>query len=219
MKRFAFFDVDETIIYEKSMFSILDEINKIFPSVQPRIIQKRLQELRNKGVDRSIVNREFYKELKGLPRRGVINISNNYINKRIRDNNKFLIPEVINMMEFYREKGYSPAFISGSAVDFILPLAKHLHVKYCLATKLVIDKDGIYTGEIEGQSMIGEGKRNSIQDFLRQHAVEASVCAGFGDHTSDLAFLEFTGEPHVVATSDEKLVFIAQQRGWPVIYP
>lgn len=219
MKRFAFFDVDETIIYEKSMFSILDEISKIFPSVQPGMIQKCLQELRNKGVERSIINRAFYKELKGLPRRSIIDISNNYIDKRIRDNNKFLISKVISMMDLYREKGYSPVFISGSAIDFILPLAKYLHVTYCLATKLVIDKDGIYTGEIEGKSMIGEGKRHSIQDFLRQHAVEASFCAGFGDHTSDLSFLELIGEPHVVATSDEKLVFIAQQRGWPVIYP
>lgn len=219
IKRFAFFDVDETLIYEKSMFSIISEINKKFPYINPVLIQSRLQKMRDEKLDRSIVNIAFYRELKGLLRSDVVYIAREYFNKKIKSRDEFIIRSVVTQLETYRLKGYYPVFVSGSATDFIFPLAEYLNVKYCLATELKLDADGKYTGEIAGGSMIGPGKREAIINFLSKYSVSPLSCAGFGDHLSDLDFLELIGEPHIVANGDSKLVHIANDRNWPVIYP
>ncbi|WP_446470476.1 HAD family hydrolase [Xenorhabdus stockiae] len=219
VEKFAFFDVDETIIYEKSMFSILSQISRFYDAIKPDEINQRLQKMRNAGLDRAMVNRAFYRELKGLLREDVIRISEHYIHNKIKNGERFIIPNVTSQMELYRSKGYEPVFVSGSATDFIRPLAEYLNVVHCLATELCITSDGKYTGEILGDSMIGSGKRTAILNFLSGYSIDPLACAGFGDHLSDLAFLEITGEPHVVASGDKSLVSVALQRSWPVIYP
>lgn len=219
MKKFSFFDVDETIIYEKSMFSILTEISKHFIYIKPDKIQERLQKMRNAGMDRATVNGAFYKELKGLLKDDVCTISQKYIYNKIANNKKFIIKKVVSQLELYRRENYQPVFLSGSAIDFIKPLADYLNVEHCLATHLAINDEGKYTGEIDGGSMIGEGKKNAVIKFLSSYHVDPMNCAGFGDHISDLDFLELVGEPHVVATNDKNLVSIAAKRNWPVIYP
>ncbi|EJU31807.1 MULTISPECIES: HAD family hydrolase [Klebsiella] len=219
MKRFSFFDVDETIIYEKSMFSVLTEISKHYIHIKPKEIQERLQKMRNAGMDRATVNGAFYKELKGLLKDDVCTISQKYICDKITSNKKFIIKKVVYQLELYRRENYQPVFLSGSAIDFIKPLANYLNVEYCLATHLVINDEGKYTGDIDGGSMIGEGKRNALMKFLSSSHVDPINCAGFGDHISDLGFLELVGEPHVVATNDKNLVAIAEKRNWPIIYP
>ncbi len=219
MNRYAFFDVDETIINEKSMFSVLEAISHHFPNINSAAIRKRLQILRSSGVERDVVNRAFYKELHGLPQLAVQALAKKHITRRLVSKNAYIIENVMVEFDKCRRNGFEPVFVSGSALDFIQPLAKHLHVAYCLATRLICDAAGNYTGEIEGEPMIGQGKRHAVLTFLHQRNADPINCAAFGDHLSDLAFLEIMGHPHVVATSDSRLISIARQRGWPVIYP
>lgn len=219
MKRYAFFDVDETLINEKSMFSILEETSKKFPWVNSILIKRKLQRLRSTGVERGVVNRAFYKEFCGLSKAEIQKIAEAYIRNRLESEQGFIITSVIQVFEEYRQNGFEPVFVSGSALDFIQPLARHLRVQHSLATRLTCDAEGKYTGEIEGEPMIGQEKRRAVLEFILQHEVDPLNCAAFGDHLSDLPFLEITGDPHVVATSDERLVSIARQRGWPVITP
>lgn len=217
MIHYAFYDVDETIIHEKSMFTVLREISKRIPSIRPDEINAGLQKMRSAGDDRAVVNRQFYRALKGLRQQEVREIAQSYMDGRLSGSEAFLIEPVVSELEALRSKGYVPVFVSGSAVDFILPLARHLAVEHCLATRLSVDAEGRYTGEIAGHSMIGQGKRTAVLDFLSDHAGDPAACAGFGDHISDLSFLELVGQPHVVGAHDAALNDIASKRGWPTL--
>lgn len=219
MIHFAFFDVDETIILENSMFAILTRVSEQAPSIKPAVVSERLQKMCSFGHDRAVINREFYREFKGLPRDEVRDISAKYIYDSLAKKGRFIVETVVSQLEHYRGKGYQPVFVSGSAVDFIEPLAAHLRVRHCLATWLEVDSDGRYTGEIKGEPMIGVGKRTAVQDFLALYGGKPEDCAGFGDHISDLPFLEIVGQPHVVGPYDHALIAIASQRGWPVLSP
>ena len=64
VSRFAFFDVDETLINLKSMFSFRDFylLNKYGPIVGKIIIndeQERIKKMVDDGVERSLINKAF----------------------------------------------------------------------------------------------------------------------------------------------------------------
>ena len=155
--------------------------------------------------------------LKGLNQSDIILISNCYMNKRLRDDD-FLISNVAARLKMHQLDGYEPVFVSGSSEDFIYPIAKFLGVKYILATRMLVDCNGYYTGEIVS-SMIGDGKRDAVKIFIENNDAISDNCLGYGDHISDLPFLKILGFPHVVAYEHQELFHIAKENGWPIIYP
>lgn len=88
IKKFAFFDVDETLVAEKTMFTILEAIGKEIPTLDTKGLVKELEIMRSKGYTRGEVNLKFYQGLSGLKRSLVITIAKNYIAKRIKEDNE-----------------------------------------------------------------------------------------------------------------------------------
>lgn len=213
---FAFFDVDETIIRDKSMFSILKAIERVNPDFRERDILKRLDDLRNQGVDRAVINKAFYSNFKGLLRKQVCEIAENYFSTQLIDGNDFLIAPVVERLRSHTSSGVEPVFVSGSSGDFLGPLARHLRVHHLLTTRLSCDTQGQYTGMIEGTVMIGAGKQQAVDHFIACKGADATLCYAYGDHQSDANFLKCVGFPSVVA-GDPELEEIARKQGWPVL--
>ncbi|MFT6914703.1 MAG: HAD superfamily hydrolase (TIGR01490 family) [Motiliproteus sp.] len=215
---FAFFDVDETLIVEKSMFCMLHEIEKHLGGINASDIRHRLQRMAREGEERAQVNLAYYRALAGLPRSEVQQLAADYVRRRLQADatEPYLIQPVVNQLQQLQADGITPVFLSGSAVDFLTPLADHLNVHHILATQLRVDTAGFYTGELACQPMIGTGKRQALINFADQHQSRLSECYAFGDHSSDAQYLSLVGRARIVS-GDVQLEQLAQQQGWPII--
>ncbi|ETD39707.1 hypothetical protein U724_06080 [Pseudomonas chlororaphis subsp. aurantiaca PB-St2] len=109
------------------------------------------------------------------------------------------------------------AFVSGSAVEFLTPLAMELGVTHVLANRMET-RDGRFTGQLIPPQTIGLGKQQAALHLMDRLNVDPADCYGYGDHLTDLPLLTSIGNPIVVA-GDPALVRHAEQRDWPILYP
>lgn len=217
-RAFAFFDVDETLIAEKSMFTMLDEIGRVLGCIDVARIRSELDGLGRQGASRAEINIAYYRGLNGLSRDAVRQVARDYVLRRLEgsERRRYLIEPVLEELQHLRARGVTPVFLSGSALDYLLPLARELDVSDVLATRLQVDSDGCYTGQTEAAAMVGEGKLQAMLGFARLHQAALGDCHGFGDHHSDLSYLAAVGHPHVVS-GDSTLELHAGRRGWPIV--
>lgn len=219
--RFAFFDVDETLIGLKSMFSFRAFFHR--QSLGPDLgrlaedeAQLGLLELLTKGASRLEVNRHFYRTLQGLSQAAVCDCARAWYALH-RDAPGFFVRPVLDRLRAHQAQGVGVALVSGSCTEILLPLAQDLGVEHLLVTQLEVLGDS-FTGEVVGMPAIGEGKRLLVQRFLQHHRVDPAQCYAYGDHLSDLPFLELVGHPVVVARDDD-LVSLAKARRWTLMLP
>lgn len=216
-RSFAFFDVDDTLINEKSMFTMLLEM-EVALGVDSRLVMAEIDTLGRRGANRADLNVAYYRSLAGLPREAVRGLAKQYVERRFRQEPQggYLIQPVVEELRQLQSRGVEPVLLSGSAVDFLQPLAESLRVTHVLATVLEVDADGAYTGALKGAPMIGAGKLAAMRGFADHHQVDLGVCRAFGDHSSDLDYLASVGHASVVS-GDIFLELHAKRRGWPII--
>jgi phosphoserine phosphatase len=77
-------------------------------------------------------------------------------------------------------------------------------------------KNGTFTGEIQGATMLGEGKARAALKFMAEKGARPENCFAYGDHITDLEMLNAVGNPRVVS-GDPELESVARERNWPVI--
>lgn len=217
--QFAFFDVDETLISIKSMFSFrnyywcrtLGQAGSTAASQQAdRIMQEQIAD----GIRRVDINRLFWHVFKGC-RQADVQAAILDWHQQVRQQENYYIQPAVQALRAHQRNGVQPVFVSGSSYDILQPLARELDVHYVLANQLEVVA-GKCTGEILGTQTIGDGKRLAVQQFLEhQHGCIAD-CYGYGDHISDLPMLDLVGFPSVIA-GNQDLMDIAQQRGWPIL--
>lgn len=212
----AFFDVDETLIREKSMFSVLTELEAIDSTLKKRNIQQVIKRMTQAGSSREEVNRYFYSCFENLSQSTLRKVAKKYFSNKIQTKNLFNEP-VLKILYGLKSIDVKIALLSGSSEDFLHPIAEFLNVDFVFATKQETDLAGFYTGEILNDlPMIGIGKTKAVQIFLKEHNLDAERCFGFGDHYSDLGFLCLVGTPFVVC-GDKSMETIALEKKWPLI--
>lgn len=221
-RSFAFFDVDETIISLKSMFSFRRYYFLSYKARQSVIypIRYRLYKIENKYFllfkkEREHINRKFYEKFKGELVTDVEKAANEwfeYINDTIEN---LYVDTAISALKAHQQMGREVVFVSGSSLEILRPLAEKLQVKYILATRLE-SVDGRYSGKIIPPQTIGKGKQEIIQAFLQEHQCNGADCFAYGDHWSDIPMLEVVGHPHII-TADKSLEAYAKSRSWTVL--
>lgn len=212
----AFFDVDETLIIEKSMFSILTQLELIEPKIKSRNVQQTIKKLREKNTAREDINRYFYSCFENVPQVLVRNIAEEYFGKKIVSESLFHQP-ILKILLGLQAIGVKIALLSGSSEDFLQPIARHLKIDFVLATQQEIDEKGNFTGNILNPlPMIGEGKTQTVIDFIEKNTLNPKKCFAFGDHYSDSGFLSIVGTPFVVS-GNQAMELIASKRNWPIL--
>lgn len=217
--RYAFFDVDETIISIKSMFifqkfyltNLFGEAEGIkkFEDFWEKVTTKV-----NAGDSRSSINSFYYLQFKGHSSKKLNELAEKWF-EVVKLNDGFYHEPVVNRLKEHMKSGIEPVFVSGSSVNIIAPLAHELKVKYILANKPLVIEDKL-TGTLLAPQTIGDGKLLAVKDFLKKKNCCADSCFAYGDHVSDLPLLEHVGYPFVVK-GDNNLVSIAKDKGWPII--
>ncbi len=213
-RRFAFFDVDETLISIKSMFDFLPSwgARRGAPE-QAQELASSLEQARAAGTSREQLNRLYYRGFRGAALAELMAAGDHWFEERFQRGQPPYHPEVLARLAQHRVEGLEPVLVSGSMPPLLQPIARQLGVQHCLCTQLRCDARGVLTGEIGEPQTIGAGKATALRAFVTQHGAEARACFAYGDDLSDAPMLEAVGAAVAVGESPG-LVALAQQRGW-----
>lgn len=208
----AFFDVDQTLINTKSMFSFfefwcgersLDNELKLFTSNFKRDALS--------GKSREYLNKQYYKQFSNVKYNDLIEAGERWFKEKSRSD--FFIDKAIEELKIHQRQGVLPVFVSGSMYPILAPIGNYLGVNDILCAPVIINPEGFCTGEIGQPQTIGLGKKEVILMYCKKHEINPRDCFAYGDHITDVPMLEATGNP-VCVGNDKFLSEYAYVRGW-----
>ncbi len=127
-----------------------------------------------------------------------------------------MLPKAAALLEKHRQQGDFLLIITATNRFVTQPIADLLGVDAMLATEPE-QRDGRYTGEVEGVPCYQAGKVTRLQSWLEQHPEHSLNGASFySDSHNDLPLLKLVDHPHAV-NPDPKLQAVAEQLSWPVL--
>ena len=207
----AFFDVDETLITVKSMFSFLEFYLRRNgePDSTYQRLSGELHAAAAGGLDRTQVNRRYYRLYAGESAKRLSAVGEEWFADRLTRG--LFVTETVNELLLRRQAGDFIALVSGSFFACLDPISSALQVDWVLSTRPVV-KNGLLTGRVV-TPMIGAAKGRAAQVTASVLGLDLASSSAYGDHISDLDLLRSVGRPVVVGASPE-LVEYAELAGW-----
>lgn len=124
-------------------------------------------------------------------------------------------PESRDLIEWHREAGREQWIVSASAQGIVDPLAHAIGMTGGIGTRVQVT-DGVFTGELDGPFVYGQGKVEAIRAIARERDYDLTRCYAYSDSISDRPMLELVGHP-VAVNPDRALEQLARSRGWPIV--
>lgn len=218
MKYCAVFDFDETIIKTKSMIVIMQEyylhnsLMKCFGYIRFKLFQLRLLNFSKKNNDRTELNRFYYQQLTGISAKKMLRTSENWFAK---NKEKIFNLRVLAEIEKHRKCNAEIIVVTGSFYECIAPIINYLGLKHVICA-LLIKKNDIYTGEMEGIPTIGQRKADALKAFLKHYGFSLQHSYAYGDHESDISMLSLADNP-VAVGKNVVLQKHARENNWLII--
>lgn len=209
----AFFDVDETLITVKSMFTFLRFWLAEHGDDGSRYarVAGEIKERAAAGVPREEVNRHYYRAYRGVPGAELAEAGQRWF-AEFEAGGAAYYTDAVRALTAHRDSGAVTVLLSGSFAAAIAPVAAALGADRLIATTPVVDDHGLLTGEVL-RPMIGAAKADAVSEFLRENGIEFENTFGYGDHASDLPFLSAVAHPGFRG-ADPVLLERAGTHGW-----
>jgi len=206
----AFFDVDETLVRFKSMFRFLRYF--LDRRGEPAGTYERLiGELRAATTSRAETNRRYYRLFADQDARLLAKAGASWFAYESAGGSPF-IPETLREYRRRQSAGALTVLLSGSFFACLDPIADELGGQcWALGTRPVIRR-GMLTGEVL-TPLIGVAKGRAVRATAAIRGLDLARCSAYGDHATDLHFLEAVGDP-VVVGDDPVLSARANLAGW-----
>lgn len=216
MKHWAFFDLDETLISCKSLLEVFRYYCEHLCKYREKylVVLEAMRKMKSQHIDRNRINRYFYRNFKGIERECMQKLACSWFKSKLSDPS-FFNKSVLARMRKHQAEGGVPVLVSGSFLECVIPIAQYVGIKDYLCIKLE-QKHGIYTGNILGPQTIGKGKKQAIEKYIIEKKVDLTNSYAYGDHFSDIPFLQLVEYP-VVVGGDPKLLHFAKANNWCVI--
>lgn len=215
--RFAFFDVDDTLIAIKSMIDFIPFwcAQMSTPREATQFMAAFSQAIAL-GEAREMLNRRYYRLFRGVALGELNATGSKWFMHRFQGSSAPYNASIVARLKEHRSNGVYPVLVSGSMPPLLKPIADDLGIEHCLCTRLLVDSQGRLTGEIGTPQTIGAGKADALAAFLQAHSAAANECFAYGDDRSDVPMLEAVGTP-VAVGADVDLITIAKQRHWDLL--
>ncbi|AGL20655.1 HAD family phosphatase [Actinoplanes sp. N902-109] len=222
--RYAFFDVDGTLVRFKTMFSFQDYYYRnaglapgLLGAARSARFEARRRRYERSGRPREDLNRMYYRSFRGRRPARVAAAAQQWYQRTRAGVGDFYFPFVVDALRRHQDAGDTVVFVSGSMVDILRPIADELGVTELLATRVQV-RAGRYTGRIVPPQTIGAGKAEAVRRFLVAHGADPAGCWAYGDDRSDAPMLAEVGNA-VLVSEDPGLRGLADEHGWRVLAP
>ena len=126
-----------------------------------------------------------------------------------------VLPKAQLLVESHREQGHTLAIITATNAFITAPIAALFGIDILIATQPE-QRNGFYTGEVEGVPCYREGKVVRLEQWLNLHPDNLAGAYFYSDSHNDLPLLSLVDNP-VAVDPDDNLREQALSRGWPVI--
>ena len=127
-----------------------------------------------------------------------------------------IYPEMLEEVYAHQDAGRPTFIVSAAGDELVQLLARILYMDGGIGTSYEVGEDGLFTGELGGAFMYGEGKVEAMRRFADQHDIDLGASFAYSDSVSDLPMLRAVGTP-VVVNPDGELTRIAREEGWRVM--
>jgi HAD superfamily hydrolase (TIGR01490 family) len=125
-----------------------------------------------------------------------------------------IFAEALELFEEHRQAGRKIFLVSSSPVDIVAPLADYLGADEYIASQLRVDRDGLFTGELDFYAY-GPYKAAAISNAARRDGIDLGGSYAYSDSATDIPMLDAVGHP-VAVNPDRKLARLARRRGWEI---
>ena len=127
-----------------------------------------------------------------------------------------IYPEMLEEVYAHQDAGRPTFIVSAAGDELVQLLARILYMDGGIGTAYEVTDDGMFTGELGGPFIYGEGKVEAMRAFAADHDIDLATSYAYSDSVSDLPMLKAVGNP-VVVNPDEELTRIAREQGWRVM--
>ncbi|HNY65167.1 MAG TPA: HAD-IB family hydrolase [Deltaproteobacteria bacterium] len=127
-----------------------------------------------------------------------------------------LAPNIVSRVKAHRELGHVLIMISAGVRYLLKPVVQDLGFHHLVCTDLKVGSSGLLTGTPDGFVCSGINKKHAALAISRELDLDLGHSYAYGDHHSDLFFLEMVGNPHAVEPT-HTLRREARKRGWPIL--
>lgn len=175
-RRLVAIDADGTLVDGE----VIDELAK------EAGVEDQVREITKMAMEGRIGFREALERrvalLKGLPVERVVKVAS-----RIR-----VVPGAGEMLEELKRAGFITVLITGGFDIVAEELGRRLGFDYVFANRLVV-RDGVLTGEVEGEVMGPEDKLRILREVAERHGIKLEECVAIGDGANDLLIIRNAG--------------------------
>ena len=213
----AFFDLDKTIIATSSVFAF----NRSF--IEEGLLTRRsVFDLALAQLSFSLSDADD--EQMARLRQAMATATKGWLPDQVEEIVSQALTEVVrpqvyeearDLLAEHRALGHDLVLVSASGEELIAPIARMLGVDHYAGTRMRLDSDGRYAGEIEFYCQ-GPGKVEAIHSFAERYRYDLDLCHAYSDSITDLPMLGAVGHP-VAVNPDRALRREALERGWPVL--
>lgn len=116
-----------------------------------------------------------------------------------------------------KAEGYTTVLVSATFMGIASVAAEYAGLDGFVATRMAVDAQGHYTGQVDGEVIEGPEKVTGVARWADERFGEGNwiIQWAFGDHHSDEEILQVAQQP-VCVDPGRTLKAIAKKRGWPI---
>ena len=213
----AFFDVDNTIMQGASIFHLARGLHrrKFFTTADIAKAAWQQMYFRIAGVeDPEHIAKARASALAFIAGHTVSELEE--IGAEIFDENmaQRIWPGTRAIAQWHLDRGQRVWLVTAAPIEIATVIARRLGLTGALGT-VAEHVDGVYTGELVGDMLHGEGKAVAVRAIAEREGLDLSLCYAYSDSSNDLPMLSLVGHPCAV-NPDSKLRDHAKENDWRI---
>ncbi|MDR7087906.1 HAD superfamily hydrolase (TIGR01490 family) [Aeromicrobium panaciterrae] len=118
------------------------------------------------------------------------------------------------LAQWHLDRGQNVWLVTAAPVEIANTIARRLGLTGALGT-VAEHIDGVYTGELVGEMLHGEGKAVAVREIVGRDGLVLDDCYAYSDSSNDLPMLSMVGHPCAV-NPDKTLRAHAKANGWRI---
>jgi HAD superfamily hydrolase (TIGR01490 family) len=127
----------------------------------------------------------------------------------------YIYDEAADLIEQHHLAGRDVIIVSTSGLEVVEPIGEMLGADRIIATRMAVDEEGRYTGEIDFYAY-GETKAEAMRELAENEGIDLGRSYAYSDSSTDIPMLSAVGHGYAV-NPDRTLRKEAVARGWPVL--